>query len=207
MHPKKLVHDVPRTDTTVVIIHPTDDPEDPVRRIETPPPPMGNTSAHLAPVITTEELDDTMTTIEDLTFTDPGATTHHGDPSEWGLPGDNGDIGDIIGEPEDEVVPFGGIAQPPVYPGGEAAMWEFLGSHLVYPDHARQIQLEGTVHVTFVVDQFGNVTKVKVPREIGGGLDEEAMRVVKMMPRWTPGKQNGRPVKVAFHLPIIFKLN
>jgi periplasmic protein TonB len=208
MHHKKIVHHTKSKDSIVVHSFPPPDPQDPEPRRGNPPPPVDNTPTSIIPQITTENLDDTLTTSEDPVVSDPGISNVQGDPNEWGLPGDPGEGGTIIGEDEnDKVIPFAGIAEPPVYPGGDEAMWEFLGDNLNYPEHARQIQLEGTVHVTFVVDQFGNVTKITVPREIGGGLDEEAKRVVSLMPRWTPGKQNGRPVKVGFHLPIIFKLN
>jgi protein TonB len=62
------------------------------------------------------------------------------------------------------------------------------------------------VYVSFVVDSKGNVTDVKILRGIGGGCDEEALRVVKMMPKWHPGKQNGKNVRVLFNMPIYFKL-
>ena len=181
-----------------------DEPERQTRRDALPP---SNTMIYTIPEITPEDLDDTLTTTIDLESANPGHTNSlGGEPGEWGIPGGCDDCDDLIDEDDtqDKVTFF---TDPPKFPGGDDAMRDFLGNNLVYPEHARQIHLEGTVHVTFVVDPFGNIGKVTVPRVIGGGLDEEAMRVVSLMPRWEPGRQNGRPVKVAFRLPIIFKLN
>ena len=71
---------------------------------------------------------------------------------------------------------------------------------------ARESSIQGTVYATFVVERDGSVTDVRVLRGIGGGCDEEALRVIKAMPRWTPGKQRGKPVRVQFTMPIKFTL-
>jgi protein TonB len=75
-----------------------------------------------------------------------------------------------------------------------------------YPQMARESGIQGTVYVTFVVERNGNVTDVKVLRGIGGGCDEEAIRVIQAMPPWVPGKQRGKPVRVQFNMPIRFTL-
>ena len=77
---------------------------------------------------------------------------------------------------------------------------------MVYPKIAKESGITGTVYVQFVVEANGSISNVKLARGIGGGCDEEAMRVVKAMPKWKPGKQNGRPVRVSFTLPIKFLL-
>jgi protein TonB len=99
------------------------------------------------------------------------------------------------------------VDTPPSFPGGEEAMHNFLNENLVYPQQARKIGLEGKVYITFVVDEFGNLTHIETPRPLGGGLDEEAIRVMKLMPRWNPGKLKGYPIKVKYTFPIIFQLN
>jgi len=181
-------------------------PEIPKEKKETSGP-VESTIAFNAITVTTDDVVEDLVTSDELLKLQPGETTQDGDPNNWGIPGNgDDDYKTVIGD-DDEVHGFYGIAQPPKYPGGDEAMWEFLGSNLEYPEHARQIHQEGKVYVTFVIDQFGNVTKVAIPRPIGAGLDEEAMRVVQMMPRWEPGRQNGRPVKVGFQLPIIFRLD
>jgi protein TonB len=85
-------------------------------------------------------------------------------------------------------------------------MSAYLSKNLHYPDAARESNIEGRVLVKFVVNEDGAVSDVQVQRGIGGGCDEEAKRVVAAMPNWKPGKQNGKPVKVYFTLPIMFKL-
>lgn len=208
MSKKKLMVDLPKVDKTVLVDLPVDDPEEPKPKVDDPAPPVeANTSTHLAPEITTDVVDEPLTTLRDLELSDPGTTTHHGDPGEWGIPNTCVDCEGVTGnEPENKVHDFVTLEEKPEFPGGEEAMWKFFNENLVYPQHAKDIQLQGRVYVTFVIDEWGNVTKVAVPREIGGGLDEEAKRVVSMMPRWSPGRQAGRPVKVSFQLPISFKL-
>jgi protein TonB len=92
------------------------------------------------------------------------------------------------------------------YPGGDAARQNFLRENLKYPAIARESGIQGTVYVTFVVERDGSLTDIKILRGIGGGCDEEAMRVVKMMPKWAPGKQRGKPVRCQFNMPIKFTL-
>lgn len=98
------------------------------------------------------------------------------------------------------------VEEMPTFPGGEAAMMEYLRSNLVYPRIATETSIQGTVYLQFVVDTKGNITEVKLLRGIGGGCDEEAIRVVKNMPKWNPGKQNGRNVRVLFNMPVGFKI-
>ncbi len=98
------------------------------------------------------------------------------------------------------------VEEMPSYPGGETERNKFLADNIVYPQQATENGIQGTVYVSFVVDSKGNVTDVKILRGIGGGCDEEALRVVKMMPKWHPGKQNGKQVRVLFNMPIYFKL-
>ena len=94
----------------------------------------------------------------------------------------------------------------PGYPGGESAMLEFLIKNIKYPPGAREINLTGTVYLSFIVSTTGEISNVKVLRGIGGGCEEEAVRVVKKMQNWNPGMQNGNPVNVEFTLPVTFKL-
>ncbi len=94
----------------------------------------------------------------------------------------------------------------PEFPGGEAALESFLSKNIKYPKAAQENNTEGRVVVTFVVNDDGNIVDVKTVRGIGSGCDQEAERVVKSMPNWKPGKQNGKAVRVAFSLPITFTL-
>lgn len=95
----------------------------------------------------------------------------------------------------------------PEFEGGLAALSRFIAQNISYPELAKEMGKEGKVYISFVVDEKGQVERVKVARGIGGGCDEEAIRVVSMLPKFkSPGKMNGRAVKVLFNLPIVFKL-
>ena len=98
------------------------------------------------------------------------------------------------------------VENAPSFPGGDAARMKFLQDNIKYPQMARESGIQGTVYVTFVVERSGAVTDVKILRGIGGGCDEEAVRVVQNMPKWEPGKQRGKPVRVQFNMPIKFTL-
>ena len=98
------------------------------------------------------------------------------------------------------------VEEYPEFPGGDKALREYILNNIKYPEVARTSGITGTVYVQFVVEKDGSISDVKVVRGIGGGCDEEAVRVVKSMPKWKPGKQRGQPVRVYFTLPIEFKL-
>jgi TonB family protein len=96
------------------------------------------------------------------------------------------------------------VDKVPSFPGGDEARQNFIKKNIKYPEEALKKDIRGTVFVNFFVQIDGTVTDVKIKRGIGGGCDEEALRVVKMMPKWTPGEVKGKKVKVAFILPIKF---
>lgn len=98
------------------------------------------------------------------------------------------------------------VENAPAFPGGDEGRMKFLVENIKYPQMARESGIQGTVYVTFVVERNGSVTDVKILRGIGGGCDEEAIRVVQAMPKWEPGKQRGKPVRVQFNMPIKFTL-
>lgn len=108
-------------------------------------------------------------------------------------------------EAEEEQI-FTIVEEQPAFPGGVEEMYKYLGKAVKYPEMAKDAGISGTVYVTFEVDKEGNIKDVKVLRGIGGGCDEEAIRVVKAMPKWKPGKQRGKAVRVQFNLPIKFTL-
>ena len=116
----------------------------------------------------------------------------------------------VVVQEEEEIseeVIFTVVEDQPSYPGGEEARIRYLQENLRYPQMAREAGIQGTVFVTFVVERDGSVTDVRVLRGIGGGCDEEAVRVVQNMPRWNPGRQRGQPVSFKFKIPIRFLLN
>jgi protein TonB len=108
-------------------------------------------------------------------------------------------------EVEEEQI-FTIVEEMPSFPGGEAELFKYLGKNIKYPEMANSAGISGVVYVTFVVDKDGKIKDVKVLRGIGGGCDEEAVRVVKNMPSWKPGKQRGKSVTVQYNLPIRFTL-
>jgi TonB family protein len=95
----------------------------------------------------------------------------------------------------------------PEYPGGIDAMIKYLSTNIKYPEEAKTKGITGTVFVNYIVEKDGQISNVKIMRGIGGGCDEEAWRVVKDMPKWSPGKQRGENVRVMFNLPIKFSLD
>ena len=116
-------------------------------------------------------------------------------------------ITDVGGEEEvqeEEIFVF--VEKYPEYPGGEAALYEYLGKSIQYPDMARETGITGTVVVKFVVEKDGSITKASILRDIGGGCGKEALRVVNAMPKWKPGQQSGKAVRTEFTLPVQFQL-
>lgn len=110
---------------------------------------------------------------------------------------------------EEEVVEqeiFQIVEEMPAYPGGERALLEYVAKNIKYPQIARETGIQGHVFVGFVVEPDGSVSNVKILRGIGGGCDEEAMRVIKSLPKWKPGKQRGKAVRVSYQIPVVFKL-
>ena len=98
------------------------------------------------------------------------------------------------------------VEQMPEFPGGMPAMIEFLQTNLKYPEDAIKQEVGGRVMVMFVVETDGTLSNVRVARNVFPSLDAEAVRVVKTMPKWKPGKEKGRPVRVNFTLPVVFSL-
>lgn len=98
------------------------------------------------------------------------------------------------------------VENDPSFPGGMEAMYKFLAENIKYPQEAKDNNISGKVYVTFVVETDGRITNPRLLRDIGGGCGQEAIRVVKSMPRWNPGKNNGQPARVQFNLPVNFTL-
>ncbi len=109
-------------------------------------------------------------------------------------------------EEEEEQTIFTVVENSAEFPGGPAEMYKYIGSNLKYPQQARETGTQGLVYVTFVVEKNGELTDIKVLRDIGSGCGEEAVRVVKSMPKWTPAKQRGKAVRMQFNLPVKFTL-
>jgi len=112
----------------------------------------------------------------------------------------------VLNKPMTEA-PMEGVEQMPEFPGGEAGLMKFLSKNVHYPTSASEMGIQGRVILRFVISKTGDVSQVEVIRGLDPACDKEAVRVVKMMPKWTPGKQNGRNVPVYFTLPIRYQLS
>lgn len=109
-------------------------------------------------------------------------------------------------EPYDDII-FTVCETEPQFPGGLEALNNYISANIQYPQIARENNISGKVYVTFVVETDGSITNARVIRDIGGGCGTEAVRLVSSMPKWIPGEQRGKPVRVQFNLPVNFSLS
>jgi protein TonB len=105
---------------------------------------------------------------------------------------------------DDEV--FVVVEEQAEFPGGLDSMYAYIVKNLKYPELAKEKGIEGRVFVSFIIEKDGSISNVKILRGIGGGCDEAAVEMIKNMPKWKPGTQRGKPVRVQFNLPIKFEL-
>jgi periplasmic protein TonB len=185
--------------TTLEEPPPIDKTQPPPPPVE-PPPPLKSTVKFTPPIIKPDEevKDEPPPPVEVLKDIDAGKATVQGDPNAEVVLEEEPSMGD------GQV--FLSVEQMPEFPGGEAAMLSYITSHIVYPPMAKENGITGKVFVSFVIGPDGKVKDAKTLRGIGGGCDEEALRVINSMPGWKPGKQNGKPVNVQFNIPIKFSL-
>jgi len=118
-------------------------------------------------------------------------------------------VPDYPDEGEGEVennLPFVSVEEMPSFPGGDLARIQYLHDNIDYPQVAVETNIQGTVYVSFIVEEDGSVSNIEILRGIGGGCDEEASRVIENMPNWNPGKQRGHPVRVKLNMHIVFTL-
>lgn len=111
----------------------------------------------------------------------------------------------VIAEEEEQVI-FQVVETMPSFPGGDAELFKFLSSDVKYPVNAQENGIQGRVICQFVVNKDGSIVDVEVVRSVDASLDKEAIRVIKSMPKWSPGKQRGKSVRVKYTLPVNFKL-
>lgn len=98
------------------------------------------------------------------------------------------------------------VEQMPEFPGRELALYNFISKNIQYPDSAMKYEKERTVRVLFIVEKDGSLSNVVVKRPVSYGFDEEAIRLIKAMPKWKPGRNNGKPVRVFYQIPVRFVL-
>jgi periplasmic protein TonB len=184
---------------TAVVI---DKPEQPDIPIEQPKPALRRTIQFTPPEISDDATEDDMPPLIDVLRNTDAAISSE---SQEGLDELNAPLPDLSAvEQTTEPVRF--VPQMPEFVGGEEARIQFLKENLRYPSIASEIGITGKVILQFVVDKEGKIDRVSVIRGIGGGCDEEAIRVTKLMPKWKAGRQNGRPVPVYFIMSIGFAL-
>ncbi|MCP9754820.1 energy transducer TonB [Lacihabitans sp. CCS-44] len=109
-------------------------------------------------------------------------------------------------EPDEQKV-FISVEQQPQFPNGEKEMYKFLSQNINYPATAVRANVSGKVYLKFVVEKDGSIANIEIVKGIGFGCDEEAIKVIKSMPNWSPGKQNGKAVRVYFNMPVVYRLD
>jgi len=146
-------------------------------------------------------------TEKQLEVADPGPKEQKGDPNAKitvDEPAGNSDVQAVTEDTGNQV--FTAVEVEPVPKGGLDAFYKFLGDKIKYPNAAKEAGTQGRVILQFVVEKDGSLTDIKVMREPGNGLGDEATRVLKLAPKWTPGIQNGKPVRVQYTIPVNFSL-
>jgi len=195
-------------------LNPDEPPPPPPPDIPPPPPPAKPTIRYTPPIVKADDEvvdEEPPPFIDDLADIAISTKTQEGsdDGVDLGILDDYGDgpvAPPVVEAPPPKEQIFDRVEQMPQFGSGDKELLEYLSKNIKYPAIARENGIQGTVVVQFVVDKDGSIQSPQVVRSIGGGCDEEALRVVKGMPKWQPGKQQGREVKVKFTLPIRFRL-
>lgn len=111
---------------------------------------------------------------------------------------------DVMAQQKEKVFDFVALEFPPNYPGGMANFYKLIANNIKYPEAAKKNNIEGIVLVSFIIEKNGTLSNVEVQRGLGYGTDEEAVRVLKLSQKWSPGTQKGKAVRVKYNLPIKF---
>ena len=205
---------IPKASEKVKITNVVLQPPPPIDKTKPPPPPPEPPKPKVdqvkfpPPVVKPDnEVKEQPPTVKELEVADPGQKTQKGDPNaeiKIDEPVGNSDVKQVTEEDPNKI--FTAVEQEPSYPGGLDKFYQYLGKNIHYPAVAKENNVQGKVFLTFVVERDGSLTDIKVLRGIGSGCDEEAVRVLKATPKWKPGIQNGRPVRVQYNVPITFTL-
>jgi periplasmic protein TonB len=176
--------------------------------IEIPKTNVPKTSSikFLVPDIKPDELvsNEIIPTQEELDGKNPGIETVEGNINGTDVIVETIETSETNNEVKEKIYTW--AEEMPKYPGGDSELIKFFSQNIVYPEIAKRAGVEGKVILSFVVDKSGNIIDIKVLKSIGAGCDEEAVRVLKIMPGWIPGKQNGNPVLTRINIPVVFKL-
>ncbi len=183
--------------------------------IETPPPPVPATIAYVPPLVLRDEdapEDAPQKAVDEIIIAaaEVGSTTREGDqdaaPTLGAAPPELDYVEEIPPAEDNDTYDMVGVQKPPTFPGGERDLLRFLAENIKYPSMARENGIAGNVALTFVINKDGSVSDAQILKDIGGGCGKEALRVLALMPRWSPGEANGHAVKVRFTLPVRFRL-
>ncbi len=190
------------------------DPKTPPPPPVEPPPPKVDQVKMPPPIVKPDNLvrDVEPPTVEKLKEADPGQREIKGDPTASDIVV-TGPVGEgpkreaAVAVDDNKVYDFVSIERQPEYQGGMSKFYAYLGKAIRYPAMAQENNVQGKVFLSFVVEKDGKLTDIEVVRGLGSGCDEEAIRVLKASPRWVPGIQNGKPVRVKFNISVNFTLN
>ena len=173
------------------------EPPPPPPEIEPPPQPKIETVQFVAVEASEKPTEEPPPTQADLQETVASTQTQEGE---------KGDEAPPPTPVEEETFDLAAVQEQPEFPGGMEKMYEYLAKNQKYPDMEYEAGIQGKVYVQFTVAKDGSIEEAKVLRAVSDGLDKEALRMVKSMPKWNPGKMGGKAVKCRFNLPIVFKL-
>jgi periplasmic protein TonB len=171
-----------------------------------PPPPVMETIKFTPPVVVDEPLpEDEAPPVQEEIKAQVADVTQQGSGDDIIIV-EEGTGEKVVEEEPDKV--FLSVEEMPSFPGGEEALLKYLAKNTQYPAMEKDANIQGVVYVSFVVNKEGKITNVEIKRSVKGGpgFDKEAIRVISSLPKWSPGKQNGRPVSVAYTLPVRFVL-
>ena len=194
-----------KLDVTNIDLTPPVDKSEPPPPPPPPPPPVMETVKFVPPEIKDDAVEDEPPPPQEkLVESNVSTVTQEGSGDEVVVPSEGGN--GVIEEKAPEI--FTVVEQMPEFPGGMAELMKYLQKNITYPQVEREAGISGKCYVKFVVQPDGAISNVEIMRGVSGGpgCDKEAVRVVKSMPKWAPGKQNGRAVPVYFNLPVNFKI-
>ena len=180
-----------------------------VEPVAPPPPALKSSIKFTAPVIKKDEEvheDDEIKRQEELTSTKVAISIADVKGNDEANGADIADLKQVVTQAAEPEKVFDMVEQMPTFPGGQQELMSYLGKNIKYPTIAQENGTQGRVIIQFVVERDGTITDVRVARGVDPYLDKEAVRVVQSMPKWIPGKQNGKAVRVKFTVPVMFRL-
>ena len=190
----------------------TPEQQEEMKRVEPvapPPPALKSSIKFTAPVIKKDEEvheDDEIKSQEELTSTKVAISIADVKGNDEANGADIADLKQVVTQAAEPEKVFDMVEQMPTFPGGQQELMSYLGKNIKYPTIAQENGTQGRVIIQFVVERDGTITDVHVARGVDPYLDKEAVRVVQSMPKWIPGKQNGKAVRVKFTVPVMFRL-